>query len=224
MGRRRWQRTGVVGATGHPWAPALRITSVGIHGPRWPAEWELNQVATLIAQADNQDTLGANMGEALRPTRRTILTAAAATGAAGLLGACGGDEGTEAGAGGTTAAPETATTTAAPTQQASPTQQPGAGSGAEALAKVGDVAVGGGVINSSAKVVITQPAQGQFKGFSAVCKHQGCLVDRVQNSQIICPCHGSRYSAEDGSVQNPPATTGLDVVQVRVEGDSIVRA
>jgi Rieske Fe-S protein len=163
------------------------------------------------------------MGEALRPTRRTILTAAAATGAAGLLGACGGDEGTEAGAGGATAAPETTTTTAAPTQQASPQQQ-GAGSGAEALVKVGDVAVGSGVINSSAKVVITQPAQGQFKGFSAVCKHQGCLVDRVQSNQIICPCHGSRYSAEDGSVQNPPATTGLDVVQVRVEGDSVVRA
>jgi Rieske Fe-S protein len=170
------------------------------------------------------------MGEALRPTRRTILTAAAATGAAGLLGACGGDEGTEAGAGGTTAAPETTTTTAAPTQQssptqqASPTQQQGAGSGAESLAQVGDVVVGSGVINSSAKVVITQPAQGQFKGFSAVCKHQGCLVDRVQSNQIICPCHGSRYSAEDGSVQNPPATSSLDVVEVRVEGDSIVRA
>jgi Rieske Fe-S protein len=159
------------------------------------------------------------MGEALRPTRRTILTAAAATGAAGLLSACGGDEGTETAGGSdaTTAAPET-TATASPTEQA---QAPA--TTAEALAKVADVGVGAGVVNESAKVVITQPTQGQFKAFSAVCKHQGCLVDRVQNNVIFCPCHGSQYSAEDGSVVSPPAPTGLDVVAVKVEGDSVVR-
>jgi Rieske Fe-S protein len=170
------------------------------------------------------------MGEALRPTRRTVLTAAAATGAAGLLGACGGDGGTEteSGSGGATASPETAspeTSSPAASPTASPSEQPGAagGAAAEALAKVADVSVGGGLVLQGPKIVVTHPAQGQIKAFSAVCKHQGCLVDRVENNTIYCPCHGSRYSAEDGSVQNPPATTGLDPVAVKLEGDSIVR-
>jgi Rieske Fe-S protein len=163
------------------------------------------------------------MGGALRPTRRTVLTAAAATGAAGVLGACGGDgsSDTASGADATTAAPETttATPTTSPTQQA---QSPA--TSAEALAKVSDVAVGAGVVNDSAKVVVTQPTQGQFKGFTAVCTHQGCLVDRVQNNVIFCPCHGSQYSAEDGSVISPPAPAPLSAVAVKVEGDSVVRA
>jgi Rieske Fe-S protein len=159
------------------------------------------------------------MGGGLRPTRRTILTAGAA-GAASLLYACGGDEGTTESQ---TAAPESAIPTASPTTSPTEQAQPPA-TAAEPLANVADVPVGAGVVNESAEVVITQPTQGQFKGFSAVCKHQGCLVDRVQDNMIVCPCHDSRFSAEDGSVQNPPATTGLDVVAVKVEGDAIVRA
>ena len=68
--------------------------------------------------------------------------------------------------------------------------------------------VGSGKIFPDAQTVITQPKKGEFKAFSAVCTHQGCLVDAVTTT-IDCPCHGSKYSITDGSVVNPPAPQPL---------------
>ena len=56
------------------------------------------------------------------------------------------------------------------------------------------VPVGGGVILADEQVVITQPQEGVFQAFSAVCTHQGCVVSEVSDGTINCPCHGSRYS------------------------------
>jgi nitrite reductase/ring-hydroxylating ferredoxin subunit len=43
-----------------------------------------------------------------------------------------------------------------------------------------DVPEGGGVVFRDQKVVVTQPEPGEFKAFTAVCTHQGCLVDSVE--------------------------------------------
>lgn len=90
------------------------------------------------------------------------------------------------------------------------------------IAKVADIPVGGGKVYGEDKVVVTQPAQGEFKAFTAVCPHQGCSVDKVQNGLIRCPCHGSEFKAEDGSVQKGPAQTPLKEYPVQVKGDGIV--
>jgi Rieske Fe-S protein len=82
--------------------------------------------------------------------------------------------------------------------------------------------VGGGVIGGG--VVVTQPTEGEFRGFSSTCTHQGCTVASVADGVISCPCHGSRFSAEDGSVDNGPATAPLPEVAVSVEGENVVRA
>jgi Rieske Fe-S protein len=87
-----------------------------------------------------------------------------------------------------------------------------------------DVPVGGGVILTGRKVVITQPTAGTFKAFSAVCTHQGCVVSSVANGSINCACHGSAFSAADGSVQNGPAKSPLAPVNVTVAGDQITVA
>ena len=71
-------------------------------------------------------------------------------------------------------------------------------------------------------VVVVQPAAGDIKAFSAVCPHQGCLMSGVEANEIVCPCHGSLFSAEDGAVIQGPATEGLPPVDVRVVGDSVV--
>lgn len=45
-----------------------------------------------------------------------------------------------------------------------------------------DVPEGGGTVFREQKVVVTQPEAGDFKAFTAVCTHQGCLVDRVESA------------------------------------------
>lgn len=84
------------------------------------------------------------------------------------------------------------------------------------------VGVGSGVVYDGPKVVVTQPAEGDIRGFTAVCPHQGCLVSEVTNNEILCPCHGSLFSAEDGAVLTGPATTGLAPVDVSVVDDQVV--
>jgi Rieske Fe-S protein len=70
-------------------------------------------------------------------------------------------------------------------------------------------------------VVVTQPAAGEFKAFSATCTHQGCAVKSVSEGVINCPCHNSNFSITDGSVQSGPAREPLPAVQITVSGDSI---
>lgn len=99
----------------------------------------------------------------------------------------------------------------------------GATSGA-ALASTSDVPVGGCFVASASKVVVTQPTAGDFKAFSAVCTHQGCLVETSSEGDIPCPCHGSTFSLEDGSVLSGPAGSALASVTITVDGDAITVA
>ncbi len=96
---------------------------------------------------------------------------------------------------------------------------PGGSSGA--LAKTSDIPEGGGKIFASQKVVVTQPTSGTYKAFSAVCTHQGCTVSSVSGSDIVCPCHGSKFSIKDGSVQNGPATKALTAQNITVSNGEI---
>ena len=144
--------------------------------------------------------------------RRNVLAAGAVgVGAAGLLAACGGDDEP------TVSSSTAPTTGTAPSASASGTAAP-----ADALASTTDIPVGGGKIFPDKQVVVTQPAAGDFKAFSAQCTHQGCLVSQIQGAEIHCTCHGSIFSATDGSVLGGPAPGPLATKSVTVEGDSIV--
>lgn len=130
-----------------------------------------------------------------RSTRRTVILT---TGASALLAACSqyGDSGGSSDA------------------------SPKASSGQQ-LATTSDIPVGGGTVFKDQKVVVTQPAKGDFKAFSAVCTHQGCLVDKVADGTIDCPCHGSRFSVENGAVKAGPAPRPLPTEKITVQGNSI---
>ena len=147
--------------------------------------------------------------------RRTILTAGGLVLAGGALAACGGADSTA------TEAATGAPTTGAP---AAPATEAPAAPVSGALASVSEIPVGGGVIVPEPPIVITQPVAGTFKAFTAICPHQGCLVSEVAENQIVCPCHGSLFSAEDGAVVQGPAVEGLTAASIAVQGDSIVLA
>jgi Rieske Fe-S protein len=161
--------------------------------------------------------------------RRTVLLGAGAVGIAGVLAACGGDE--SGSADDPTAEPPEDTDagpTEVPTDEATddePTEDAGDDeSGGDGLVATSEVPVGGGVILADEDVVVTQPAEGEFRGFSATCTHQGCTLADVADGVIQCECHGSRFSIEDGAVENGPATQPLPEVAINVESDQIVRA
>ena len=150
--------------------------------------------------------------------RRTVLVTGGALGAAAALAACGGSsDSTDSSA--SSSAPEP--TSGAPETSAAPESSSAAPAG-EVLGPVDQVAVGSGVVYDGPKVVVTQPAQGDVRGFTAVCPHQGCLVSEVTNTEILCPCHGSLFSAEAGAVLVGPATTGLAPVDVSVVDDQVI--
>ena len=100
----------------------------------------------------------------------------------------------------------------------------GSGSGGGKLAATADVPVGGGVVLADAKLVITQPAAGTFKAFSAICTHQGCTVSAVENGTINCPCHGSEFAIANGAVVAGPAPKPLPARSIKVSGGSISAA
>ena len=149
--------------------------------------------------------------------RRTILTAGGLVLAGGALAACGGADSTATEA--TIGAPATGAASASATGAPAATT-PVAG----ALASISEIPVGGGVIVPEPPIVITQPVAGTFKAFTAICPHQGCLVSEVAENEIVCPCHGSLFSAEDGAVVQGPAVQGLTAASIAVQGDSIVLA
>ena len=140
-------------------------------------------------------------------TRRAVLFGAGALGAAGVLAACGGD--TTTGSGSPTAGGPGPTGAAA-----GPT-------GGGGTIKTSAIPVGGGTIFPDQHFVVTQPAKGSFKAFSATCTHMQCTLASVSGGKIICPCHGSQYNIADGSVAVGPATRGLPEKTITVSGDSL---
>ncbi|MQA16782.1 MAG: Rieske 2Fe-2S domain-containing protein [Pseudonocardiaceae bacterium] len=108
------------------------------------------------------------------------------------------------------------------TLPAEPTQPGGGeGGGGAALAGTDEIPVGGGTVFADQEVVVTQPTQGDFRAFSAICTHEGCTVGEVAGGTINCPCHGSKYRIADASVVAGPAPRPLPEQEITVEGDSI---
>jgi Rieske Fe-S protein len=155
-----------------------------------------------------------------RATRRGVLLGVGIVGIGGVLAGCS-----------TAAVPYDANEEGqAPGEEAPSTpaaagatgQAAGMGSGAPEgtlLGMVTDIPVGGGTVFMDQKVVVTQPAKGEFKAFSAVCTHVGCICNKVANGTIDCPCHGSEFKITNGAVVTGPAPTPLPTRTISVLTD-----
>lgn len=145
-------------------------------------------------------------------TRRGMLAAGSVLGASAALAAAGCTTYRPDSGSGDGGAPDSA--------PSSGSASAGAG-GAGALGPASEIPVGGGKVFKAQKVVVTQPAAGTFKAFSSVCTHQGCQVSEVTGGTINCDCHGSKFSATDGSVTEGPAKKPLAARQVSADGGQI---
>ena len=64
----------------------------------------------------------------------------------------------------------------------------------------------GRVLGSGGKpVLVLRSKDGEFRAFSAVCPHLGCIVhwDAAQG-RILCPCHAGVFAADGSVVSGPP--------------------
>lgn len=159
--------------------------------------------------------------------RRTALRGAAVVAAGATLAACSSSSTTTSAAPSSSAsdpsvdAAKTFDAIGGATPAAAMTTASGAAAAENGVGSASGVAVGGGAIFEAAKLVVTQPAAGTYKAFTAVCTHQGCIVSTISNGTIICPCHGSTFSIKDGSVINGPATKPLAEQKITVTGGTI---
>ena len=157
-------------------------------------------------------------------TRRGVLAGVGLVGLASAITACGAGTSSSTPAAGSAATTAGGAGTAAPASSAAAS---GAGGGAssstaaKALATTSEIPVGGGMIFTGPQVVVTQPSAGEFKAFSAVCTHMGCIVNQISDGTIDCPCHGSQYSITTGDVVSGPAPRPLPAKVIKVSGSSV---
>jgi cytochrome b6-f complex iron-sulfur subunit len=83
--------------------------------------------------------------------------------------------------------------------------------------------VGGSVIVDAPAdtLVVIRTSASTVTALSAICTHQGCLVEFDANhSLLLCPCHGSEF-AETGRVVQGPARSPLRSYQATLSGNQI---
>jgi nitrite reductase/ring-hydroxylating ferredoxin subunit len=156
-----------------------------------------------------------------RATRRGVLAGVGLVGLAGAVSACGSGGSSSSSAGANAGDPPATGAASAPSSASGAGGGSTAGAQGSALATTSEIPVGSGKIFTSEKIVVTQPNSGDFKAFSAVCTHMGCIVSTISNGTIDCPCHGSQYSISTGAVVGGPAPSPLPAQAIKVTGSNI---
>lgn len=90
---------------------------------------------------------------------------------------------------------------------------------AQPIVSLDKVPAGGGWIGNG--VVVTRDSADTVHAFSSTCTHLGCAVSEVSGGKIFCPCHGSEFDANTGTVVQGPATSPLTKVQVTVRDGEV---
>lgn len=137
------------------------------------------------------------MNASIVPSRRTVLAGGLAAGTATALVACGSGTSAEP------AAPASGTGTVAITTAHLPV-------GSAASVKV-----------DGKNYLLFRPAEDKVLAYTAVCTHQGCTVG-IGTDDFACPCHGSRFSREDGHATHGPAEKPLARFPAKVDGGNIL--
>lgn len=65
-----------------------------------------------------------------------------------------------------------------------------------------------------------------LRAFSSICTHAGCAVSIFldESAKLVCPCHFSTFSAEDGSILHGPASAPLPELPIEIDADGYLIA
>lgn len=83
----------------------------------------------------------------------------------------------------------------------------------------GDIPPHGALVFRESRVAVIREG-GTVYALSLVCTHLGCSVN-VTPSEILCPCHGSRFDRQ-GNVLQGPANRPLTRYAVEEQGERII--
>ena len=59
---------------------------------------------------------------------------------------------------------------------------------------------------------------GKITVLSAHCSHLGCIINKIENGRLVCPCHGSEYNLQ-GVVVKGPAYKNLEILHAQLSPD-----
>ncbi len=157
--------------------------------------------------------------------RRTLIQSGAVAGGLGIAGLVVGAIGHKRNTGNITATP---TPSATLTSSATPTSSGTAPSGTK-VATVADVPVGSAFQftepTTGAPAYIMQPKAGTFLAYSAICTHEGCIVNFDKGNNIFaCPCHGAQFDTASGAPTRGPAQTPLQKFTITASGTDLYLA
>ena len=64
---------------------------------------------------------------------------------------------------------------------------------------------------------------GAFHAFDDTCTHMGCSLAEgdLEETTVICSCHGSEFDVRSGAVLQGPAKVPLATYETRMEGDNL---
>jgi cytochrome b6-f complex iron-sulfur subunit len=74
-------------------------------------------------------------------------------------------------------------------------------------------------------IVVRDPDTNAIAAYDATCPHQQCKVDwKPDEKAMVCPCHGSKFAASDGSILAGPAAQPLPKLEFKEsEGNVLVK-
>jgi cytochrome b6-f complex iron-sulfur subunit len=104
-----------------------------------------------------------------------------------------------------------------------PARSSGPGETVVKVGAVNDLAVGGArmVQARGLPIIVLRRGPDEFKAFSAICTHLGCVVEWDAAKRLIsCPCHAGQFSP-DGQVISGPPPSPLKPYPVMVVGGEV---
>lgn len=74
--------------------------------------------------------------------------------------------------------------------------------------------INNGVTFRDGLIIVKNDIKTEF--LSARCTHLGCNIHSVENNELVCPCHGSRFTLSGKCIKGP-AKEGLQILEFDID-------